>query len=123
MRGDTALNQILKNLGRNAVIHDPFFVDGAFFGGIERRGIVLEILDQEAWILGGVENLGLALVNFFNFIHIVLDPRLRPLEVPGTRGKHSGMTPTVSFDPCALKDTVAVADVVLDIETSIDVVL
>src|SRR3989442_1180075 len=54
--------EALEHRRRHPVVDDALADDRAPLERVEGRGVVLEILDDQAWVVRGVHNLGLALV-------------------------------------------------------------
>lgn len=65
------LGQQLEEEGRHLVVDDAFVDDGAAFGSIECRGVVLEIYAIFIGIRRGEHLLGFAFVQLFLF-HVVI---------------------------------------------------
>jgi hypothetical protein len=63
VRGDADMRKPREHIFADAVVDHALAVDRALFLGVERGGIILEILDQRARLGTLIEDLGLAFVN------------------------------------------------------------
>jgi hypothetical protein len=76
MRRHTDRVQLRHQIFGNAVVEDALAFDSDFLGGVGRRGVVLEILDQRTGLGTLIEDLALALVNHAPALHGVLPSRV-----------------------------------------------
>src|SRR5262245_7192558 len=61
--------QVLKQVLRNPVVEDALALDHLVLLGIERGGVVLEVLDEGSRLGSLVENLGLAFIDTASTAH------------------------------------------------------
>ena len=67
--GDAGLLQLCHEAVGHLVVDDALAGDGALLGAVEGGGIVLVVHDDQIRVAGGVDLLGLALIELFQFLH------------------------------------------------------
>ena len=69
MRRHADLVEALEQIFGNAIVEDAFAFDHLVLLGVERRGVVLEMLDERARLGAFVEDLGFAFINASAAVH------------------------------------------------------